>query len=62
MRYDYFELVSAMRFNTRITINGYSGYIRAIEMEDGSGKNYNIRMLVGSETITVFVKASLTGM
>lgn len=56
MRYDYFELVSAMRFNTRITINGYSGYIRAIQMEDGSGKNYNVTMLCDTATLTTFVK------
>lgn len=50
MKYDYFELVSCMRFNTLITINGFSGYIRAIEQEDGSGKKYNVKLLWVSPT------------
>jgi hypothetical protein len=44
----------------RTEIKGHSGLIRAIEMEDGSGHNYNIKMLVDGKTISVFVKVSLT--
>lgn len=50
MKYDFFELVSAMRYNTLITIHGFSGYVRAIEMEDGSGKKYNVKLLWVSNT------------
>jgi|JI10StandDraft_1071094.scaffolds.fasta_scaffold138066_4 hypothetical protein len=60
--YDLSLIVKCMAKKLPMNIEGHIGLIRAIEMEDGSGKNYNIRMLVGSETITVFVKASLTGM
>lgn len=56
--YDYFELVSCMRYKQSITINGYSGLIRGIEMEDGSGKCFNVKLLCNGDDkpITLFVR------
>lgn len=53
-------LMINMAKKRRTEIKGYLGLIRAIEMEDGSGHNYNIKMLVDGKTISVFVKVSLT--
>ncbi len=54
-------MVQSMVNKCQMNIEGHIGLIRSIQMEDGSGRNYNIGMLVGDKTITVFVRATLRG-
>ena len=52
---DYNRMCDAMRNNEQIKVTAYSamaleykGLIRGIQMEDGSGKSYNVTMLLDS--------------
>jgi hypothetical protein len=54
---NYHRMCSAMKTNQKISIRAYSsnistplyyGLIRGIQMEDGSGKSYNVTMLLDS--------------
>ena len=59
--YNLTLITESMAKRVMMNINGHIGYIRGIQMEDGSGHNYNISMLVGGKTITTFVRATLNG-
>lgn len=51
----FIELVMAMKLHSLVDINGTKGYIIGIEREDGSGRNWNVKMNIGScMTTSVF--------
>lgn len=60
--YDLTLITKCMAKKCLINIEGHLGLVRSIEMEDGSGKCYNVKMLVGDKTISVFIHASLSGL
>ena len=59
MIYNLRRIAESMYLKQMMNIEGHIGLVRSIQMEDGSGRNYNIGMLVGGKTITVFIKAEL---
>jgi len=50
------DITTAMQNRTAITINGVTGLVRGLDMEDGSGNNYNVRLLTSKGVATVFVR------
>ena len=57
--YDLTLIFQCMAKKVIINIENHIGLVRSVEMEDGSGERYNIKMLVGNKTISVFVHAHL---
>jgi len=51
-----YEMYDAMLHRTPITLGGVSCLINGIALEDGSGHNFNVTVLVGRDTHTVYVK------
>lgn len=51
-----FELFDAMVNRRPINLGGTVGHIMAIELEDGSGENFNVRFQVRGVNHTVFVR------
>ena len=51
-----FELFNAMLNRTPITLGDKTGIINAIEMEDGSGHCFNVRLYTNNTNYTLFVK------
>lgn len=58
----FLDLCNAMKDGKPLTVvgpdrQGRTGYILAIEMEDGSGHNWNITMRNGKHEETFFIRA-----
>ena len=51
-----FELFEAMINRTLIRVGGVLCHVQGIALEDGSGHNFNVTILVGSKTHVVYVK------
>ena len=51
-----FELFEAMINRTLIRVGGLLCRIQGIAIEDGSGHNFNVTILVGNKTHIVYVK------
>lgn len=51
-----FELFNAMLNRTPITLGDITGIINGIEMEDGSGHCFNVRLYANGFTNVIFVK------
>jgi hypothetical protein len=52
-----FELACAMFMRTTVTINGRTGLVLGIDLEDGSGHCFNVKMLLPNGVrCTVFVR------
>ena len=57
--YNLENILRCMAGRMPINIENHIGLVRSIEMEDGSGERYNIKMLVGDKTISVFIHAEI---
>jgi hypothetical protein len=53
-----FEMFSAMINRQVVALKGYTGTIQKIELEDGSGHNFNVtlRLVFTQSVVTIFVK------
>ena len=51
-----FEMFNAMVNRTPITLGGIVCLINGIEIEDGSGYNFNVNVLVNNTTHNIYVK------
>lgn len=51
-----FELFNAMINRDTIKVGGLNCLVQGIELEDSSGHNFNVTILVGSRTHKVYVK------
>ncbi len=58
MRHSYEALAKAMPQKKQILVNGQACLIRGIQMEDGSGVNYNVTVLWrdSGKTETIFLR------
>ena len=57
--YNLTNILKCMTNKMPMNIEDHIGLVRSIEMEDGSGTKYNIKMLVGGKTISVFIHAKI---
>jgi len=54
--FNRFELFEAMINRTLVRVGGVLCRIQGIALEDGSGHNFNVTLLVGNKTHVVYVK------
>ena len=54
--FNRFELFEAMVNRTLVRVGGVLCRVQGIALEDGSGHNFNVTLLVGNKTHIVYVK------
>ena len=50
------QLFAALTGDGWLTVNGQRGIVQSIAREDGSGKKFNVQLLVSGKCVTIFVK------